>query len=129
MAHFILYTMFSFPCRVISDVESDLYCIRIRWPYCRSKCLPHSSDADPVELLYGYGSGSGSRIRDPEILHTNSDPDPGSGSGSKEKLLIKFNSSTFCGKNVLTDLEKQLYIKLAKVPRGQLRLQKGCKVP
>ena len=62
--------------------------------------------------------------------YTDPDPDPGSGnppyksgSGSKEKLLIKLK------KSVLTDMEKQFYIKLAKVPRGQLRSQKSCKVP
>ena len=63
--------------------------------------------------------------RDPEILHTNPDP---------RKLLTKFNVSKFCGKKhnvltVLTDIEQQLYIKLAKVPRGQLRSQKSCKIP
>ena len=68
-------------------------------------------------------------------IRLNYYPDPGSGnppyksgSGSKEKLLIKFNFSKFCGKNVITDMEKQLYIKLAKVSRGQLRSQKSCKV-
>ena len=67
-------------------------------------------------------------------LNYYTDPDPVSGnppykSGSKEKLLIKFNFSKFCGKNLLTNMEKQLYIKLTKVPRGQLRSQKSCKDP
>ena len=73
-----------------------------------------SSDADPVELLYG----SGSRIRKSSIQIR-----------IQGKNLTKFNFSKFCGKNVLTDIEQQLYIKLAKVPRGQLRSQKSCKVP
>ena len=71
-------------------------------------------------------------------LNYYTDPDPGSGnppykSGSRIRIqgknLTKFNFSKFCGKNVLTDIEQQLYIKLAKVPRGQLRSQKSCKVP
>ena len=67
-------------------------------------------------------------------LNYYTDPDPGSGnppykSGSKEKTSQNSIFPNFVEKNVLTDIEQQLYIKLAKVPRGQLRSQKSCKVP
>ena len=77
-------------------------------------------------------------MRIPLNYYTGPDLDPGSGnplyksrsqSGSKEKNSQNSIFQNVVEKNVLTDIELQLYIKLAKVPRGQLRSQKSCKVP
>ena len=77
-------------------------------------------------------------------LNYYTDLDPGSGNppyksglGSQiwiriqGKNLTKFNFSKFCRKKrtYRYTVEQQLYIKLAKFPRGQLRSQKSCKVP
>ena len=79
------------------------------------------SDADPVEFLYG----SGSRIRKSSIQIRIRVPDPDPMKKTSQNSIFP----NFVEKNVLTDIEQQLYIKLAKVPRGQLRSQKSCKVP
>ena len=74
-------------------------------------------------------------------LNYYTDQDPGSGnppyqsgSGSKKKNSdTKFNfnflEKSYLVRYLFTDIEQQLYIKLARVPRGQLRSQKSCKVP
>ena len=83
-----------------------------------------------------YGSGSSPkpvmRIR----LNYYTDPDPRirnppykSRSGSKEKTSQSSIFPNFVEKNVLNNIEQQLYIKFAKVPREQLRSQKRCKDP
>ena len=81
-------------------------------------------DADPVELLYGSESGSGSRIRKSSIQIRIQIWIQG-----KTSHKIQFFKILWKTLYLLSDIEQQLYIKLARVPRGQLRSQKSCKVP
>ena len=113
----------------------------------------YSSKKNGREFVYKYGSVAqffdgvnffplkcGAKIKCVGAAVAVSDPDPGSGNppnksgsgyGSKEKPSHKIQFFTILWKKtfLLTDLEQQLYIKLAKVPRGQLRSHKSCKVP